>query len=81
MILLFYKNFQKLDLNISQYSVRQATIEQIFNMFATGQIKDQPNELMEEVDNKPKIKTNSFMEKQEVGKNTNIEMIPDQERR
>ena len=31
-------------MKIAQYSVKQATIEQIFNMFATGQIQDQDDE-------------------------------------
>ncbi len=31
-------------MKIAQYSVKQATIEQIFNMFATGQIQDNDDE-------------------------------------
>ena len=31
----------KSDLNIKYYSIRQTTLEQIFNMFATGQIQDE----------------------------------------
>ena len=35
----------KSDLNIKYYSIRQTTLEQIFNMFATGQIEDENIEI------------------------------------
>lgn len=70
----------KNQLKISQYSVRQATIEQIFNMFATGQIKDLTPEEKEAV--KLKAKKASISERPTSGgqkRGTQMEMVPDYE--